>query len=279
MPPIQEEATVSAQSNPCLDTEVLDILGEDPSLAEKRGKDIREEIASRFGHIATEGLNKDTRKELMLKYPLPANCLRIDSPKINPEVKVAMQESFIKRDKGIEAKQKQVASAISCLGDIITTQLNSENKDKDLLQKLMDLGRLICDVQHADSVTRRNFILFSLKKDMSEHLSSTKIDAFLFGETLADTLKAAKTINKSGVELKADQPNNNSSKRSKLPNQRNLNRKAPGPAYRQSAPPQRSREPALRARAAPPPPAHSSRPWPRQQIPPPPPPAHTRRRL
>lgn len=279
-PPLQEEVTVTTQSNSGLDTEVLEILGEDPSLAEKRGKDIREEIASRFGHIATEGLSKDTRKELSLKYPIPSNCPRIDSPKINPEVKAAMQESFIKRDKGIEVKQKQVASAISCLGEIITTQLNSENKDKDLLQKLMDLGRLLCDVQHADSVTRRNFILFSLKKDMSEHLSSTKIDSFLFGESLAETLKAAKSINKSGVELKADQPNNNTAKRSKLPNQRNLNRKAPGPSYRQSGPIQRSREPAPRARAAPLPPAHSSRPWPRQQPPPPPPPpAQARRRF
>ncbi|XP_028162005.1 uncharacterized protein LOC114353990 [Ostrinia furnacalis] len=142
----------------------------------------------------------------------------------------------------------------------------------------MDLGRLICDVQHADSVTRKNFILFSLKKDMSEHLSNTKIDGFLFGETLADTLKTAKSINKSGVELKADQNTNNSAKRSKLPNQKNLNRKAPGTAYRQPGPQQRSREPAARARAAPPPPAHSSRTWPRQQLPPPGP-APARRRL
>ncbi|KAL0830467.1 hypothetical protein ABMA28_002632 [Loxostege sticticalis] len=119
----------------------------------------------------------------------------------------------------------------------------------------MDLGRLLCDVQHADSVTRRNFILFSLKKEMSEHLSSTKIDFFLFGESLAETLKAAKSIYK------------------------NLNRKAPGPSYRQSGHIQRSREPAPRARAAPLPLAHSSRPWPRQQPPPPPPPAQARRRF
>ncbi|CAG9787030.1 unnamed protein product [Diatraea saccharalis] len=105
----------------------------------------------------------------------------------------------------------------------------------------MDRSRLLCDIQHSDSVTRRNFIMFSLKK----------IDSFLFGETLTETLMTAKSINKSGIELKADPSTKNISKRQKISNQNQLNGKAPGPAYRQPGPSQRSREPAFPRRLPP----------------------------
>ncbi|CAH0406980.1 unnamed protein product [Chilo suppressalis] len=112
-------------------------------------------------------------------------------------------------------------------------------------------------------------------QNVGNNIRPELIDSLLFGEELAGILKTAKLINKSGTELKADPPTKNLPKRSKIPLQNHLNRKAPGSAYRLPGPSQRSYEPAGRRLLPPPPLARSSRQWPRQQqhhLPPPPPP-------
>lgn len=253
-----------------LDTDALEILGDDPTSEIKFGNEIRTELSSRLQHIVQEGLTKEVRKNLISKYPLPSNCTYIGAPKINLEIKAALADASIKRDKGIEAKQRQMSSAISCLSEVINAQLNLKERDNDLLQKLMDTTRILCDIQHSDSGTRKFFILSSLKREMKEHLTNTKIDSFLFGENLAETIKSAKAVNKSGVELKADIANKNQPKQSNMPHPRPLNRKPPASARRPPTAPVRSRGPA--AQRPPPPPqpyAHSSR---TSWLPPPPPP-------
>ncbi|XP_049880090.1 uncharacterized protein LOC126382123 [Pectinophora gossypiella] len=259
-----------------LDEDILEILGEDPFTEIKYASDIRTELASRLKHTAQEGLKKDDRKSLLAKYPVPANCLHISAPQVNPEIKAALPESAQKRDKGIEAKQKQMACAISCLSDVINTQINSKDKNNEMLQKLMDLSRILCDIQHGDSATRRNFILSVLKKDMKEHLSNTKIDTFLFGENLLETIKSAKAVTKSGVELKLDVAGaKNTAKRTNTSAPKSLNRKAPASARRPPGANYRSREPAApRAHPA----TYYRMPWqppvPPHAPPPPPPPPH-----
>lgn len=189
---------------PLLDDDILEILGIDPTTNTKYGKDINKDLAIRFQHYSITGLSKDTRKELGDKYPIPSNCKFIDAPQLNPEIKAALTEPIAKRDKNIEARQKQVATALSCLSDALTTLFSATNKDTNLIRSLMDTSRILCDCQYNDSVTRRNFILSSLKKEMKEQLQNTKVDSFLFGENLSETLKAARAINKSGAELKGN---------------------------------------------------------------------------
>ncbi|KAG6458995.1 hypothetical protein O3G_MSEX011152 [Manduca sexta] len=136
----------------------------------------------------------------------------------------------------------------------------------------MDAIRILCDLQHSDSNTRRNFILFALKKEMKEHLTKTIIDGFLFGEQLCETLKSAKAVTKSGAELKPDSENRNVQGRPCKPGpSRPLNRKAP-PARRPPGPAastSRNYEPAHWTRPAPPlpQPALSSRQSYRHQAP------------
>ncbi|KAJ8733652.1 hypothetical protein PYW07_014203 [Mythimna separata] len=251
-----EEPIAHDVNIPDLDTDILDILGDDPTNTDKYGPEIRNEVANRLLYIAKDGLNKENRKNLMSKYVLPKNCIQLDAPKINLEIKAAIADTAIKRDKGIENKQKQMSSAIACLADIINAQLNSKTITNDVLQKLMDISRILCDLQHADSITRRNFILFALKNDMKEHLKNTKIDTYLFGENLAETLKSAKAVNKSGIELKAEASSKTANTYYKGPASRALNRRAPPQARRPPAgpaPAPRSREPAASRAQYPPP--------------------------
>lgn len=196
------EVTPNQEETPELDSELLEILGIDPSNTEKFGKEIQKDVAIRFEHLATNGLSKDDRKHLTDKYLVPANCKLISPPTLNPEVKAALSETIIKRDKVIASKQALISTAISSIGEAITHILASKEKQPELLRILMDTGRALCDCQHNDTITRRNFVVFSVKKDMKESLLNAKVDNFLFGQNLPETLKSAKAINKSGAELK-----------------------------------------------------------------------------
>ncbi|KAI8437899.1 hypothetical protein MSG28_010581 [Choristoneura fumiferana] len=246
-----------------LDEETLLILGDDPSATQNYGKDIQAALAVRLQHIATMGLTKEQRKELQDKHLPPANCTLINGPVLNPEIKAAVSDVIAKRDKGIEHKQNQMANAISCIGEAISLLISSEEKNPTLMKLLMDAGRLLCDCQHTDTTVRRMFILNSLKKDMKDQLQSTKVDKYLFGQDLADTLKSAKAICKTGAELKTapvkppvkKPPPKTAANRSYL--SPNLNWKAPAPGRRQPAQQwsQRTREPAYPRG----PPASSSR--------------------
>ncbi|XP_046964265.1 uncharacterized protein LOC124533144 isoform X2 [Vanessa cardui] len=59
---------------------------------------------------------------------------------------------------------------------------------------------------NTESEARRNFALYSVKKELKDQLSITKIDKYLFGNDLAETLKTAKAVSKSISDLKQDAP-------------------------------------------------------------------------
>ncbi|XP_063538468.1 uncharacterized protein LOC134747760 [Cydia strobilella] len=134
---------------------------------------------------------------------------------------------------------------------------------KELRNKFKDSKAAVSDVvikrdkdcQHADTITRRNFLLNAMKKEMKDQLQNTKIDKFLFSENLADTLKSAKAITKSGADLKIPAPKPQAKKPNIPHTNKNFNWK-PGPARRQPGP-SRAKEPAPSTRHRP---MHTSRP-------------------
>ncbi|KAI5641369.1 hypothetical protein NE865_06407 [Phthorimaea operculella] len=200
---VKEGAPVENTETTELDISILEILGDDPTLIKSFGAEIQKDLAVRLEHCVTNGLSKEIRKELKEKYLIPSNCKLINAPVLNAEIKAAVSDQVAKRDKAIEIKQSQVASAIAALSQALTHVLSSSDKDSELIKILMDTSRLLCDCQHSDSITRRNFILSTLKKDMKDQLQNSKVDNYLFGENFAETIKTAKAITKSGAELKA----------------------------------------------------------------------------
>lgn len=216
-----------------INTEILEILGADPSASQEYGPDINKEVATRFTHIATSGLDKEVRKDLIKKYLVPENCVNIAAPQLNLEIKAALTEQVVKRDKAIEARQKQMAAGISALGKVISDQLSAKDKNNDLIKELMDIGRMFCDIQHSESEARRNFALYTVKKDLKEQLSATKIDKFLFGSNFTETIKTAKAVSKSSSDLKPDADKRPKPATSNNASNKYLNWKARTPARRQ----------------------------------------------
>lgn len=228
-------APVVENPTPELDADLLEILGEDPTSTKEYGPDIQKDLAIRLSHITTSGLSKEIRKELKEKYLVPTNCKAIKAPVLNPEIRAALIDTQAKRDKGIENKQVLTSCALSSLSAAITLLLSSGNKNPELLKLLMDTARILGDIQHADSILRRFFILSTVKKDLKDQLEKTKIDETLFGNNLAETLKSAKTINKSGADLR-------SASTAKLPPQKAT--KTPSRPLNYRAPPANRRPPA-----------------------------------
>ncbi|KAL4711716.1 hypothetical protein ACJJTC_003483 [Scirpophaga incertulas] len=248
-----------------LDSTILEILGEDPTISNSYGEEIHKDLAVRLEHVVTNGLTKELRKELCEKYLLPNNCKLINAPILNAEIKAAISDLTAKRDKNIEFRQKQIATAISCLSQAINSLISKNNAEPELIKILMDTERILCDSQYRDSVIRRNFILSSLKKDIKDQLQNTKPGNLLFGENLSEAIKAAKAISKSGAELKTPAPKPQPSKKLYAPtpstSRNNLNWKGPYPTRKQQNPP-RTKEPPPPSRNRP---SHSSRPSQQQQ--------------
>ncbi|KAL0822434.1 hypothetical protein ABMA28_004504 [Loxostege sticticalis] len=208
-----------------LNPEILDIFGVDPTTIVDHGPPINPELANRLSYIATSGLKKEERKEITNKYLVPENCLAITAPELNPEIKAALSEGLMKRDKALESRQKSIATVISCLS----------MADHEMLKHLFDASRLLCDIQYSDSTARKSFALNTLKKDLKEQLSNTKIGKQLFGETLGETIKTAKAVTKSVAELKEPV------KKSSNISNKHLNWKTTGGTRRQTAVPLSSR--------------------------------------
>lgn len=164
-PPIQPASPEPAVT---LDKNILELLGETPSKNKTYSAPIQAELAVRWEHIATSGLSKDIKKELLEKYFLPENCLKIGAPKLNPEIKAALSDTLVKKDSAIESKQNQRAIAISCISQALTMIFASDQKDADVIKYLIDGTRLLCDSQYIESMSRRSFVSSSIKKDIKD---------------------------------------------------------------------------------------------------------------
>lgn len=122
---------------------------------------------------------------------MPKHCKLVDAPLLKPDIKAAMTDALIKRDKTIETKQ---GAAISCVGEALSRIFNQNNKDTSVVKLLIEAGRIMCDKQHIDSMSRRSYICSGIKKEIKNHLYETNIDKYVFGERLSDIMKSAKAL-------------------------------------------------------------------------------------
>ncbi|XP_037969493.2 arp2/3 complex-activating protein rickA [Plutella xylostella] len=246
---------VTEEENSQLDPEVLELLGSDPTQVKEFGDDLHKEVANRWKHILLNGLTKEEKSELSKNYLPAENCAFIRPPKLNPEVKSALHDLNIKKDAYSEKKQDVMASCLSAIGKALNMTLTERHSDPELIKILSDAGRLLCDIHHRESVSRRFAIINAVNKSKRDTIKNTKIDHNLFGSNLTEHLKTSKAISVSASELRYNSSNHQQ--------RAQLNTTMP-----------RS-QPALNVRGAPRAPVAEPRAYPRQprRPPPPPPPA------
>ncbi|XP_048488805.1 uncharacterized protein LOC119691882 [Plutella xylostella] len=192
-----------------LDDEVLRLLGEAPESETVFGKAVHKDIAARWTEIIKKGLTKEAKDKIFKDYYVPENCELLLPPKLNPEAKAALTESFIKRDASLELRQKHLTVAVSALAHTMDNIIS--NRDlynavgQRVLQPISDACRIMCDMHHYETMTRKKFVYSSINSELKDALTNSKTDKFLFGENMSDRLKAAKTVQRSGEALKVTQ--------------------------------------------------------------------------
>lgn len=206
-----------------LDPDILQALGERIHPDRELAPPIHTKFVSGIEEVIKKDLPADKRKSLMGKFPSPENCLMMDPPKLNPELKACLQEAIAKRDLRIVEKQVTITASLAGMLNILTkiTSLKSDDKlpIKDLTEALWGILQLIADLQHVESSIRRSLILKNINASMKETLNATAVDTWLFGEKLDEKVKAAKTMVNSSKNLRPNSHHNQTTqpKNSKRP--------------------------------------------------------------
>lgn len=90
----QQQSTstnIQKQKELDLDPEILQAIGERVHPDRKLAPAIHIKFATGIEEVIKKGLPADKRKVLIKKFPLPENCLMMDPPKLNPELKLAFK--------------------------------------------------------------------------------------------------------------------------------------------------------------------------------------------
>lgn len=217
-----------------LDPEILQALGERIYPDRKFAPAVHTEFAAGVEEVIKKGLPHDKRKLLFEKFLSPENCLIMDPPELNPEMKGCLQETIVKRDSRIVEKQNRITASLAGILDIITKVTNLKGDDKvpvkELTVSLWDILHLLADLQHEESNIRRNLILKNVIASHRDALNATTLDEWLFEEKLDDKVKAIKAL-ESTVKILKPTPQQNQS---------NQPKNSKGPPRRQSYKPTRT---------------------------------------
>ncbi|XP_049867914.1 uncharacterized protein LOC126368074 [Pectinophora gossypiella] len=186
------------------DDDIFSVFGEDPTLSKDFGEEIHSHLAVRWNNILQKGIKKENRSDLIKQYLPPSNCTFLLPPKLNDEIKAAVQETAVKRDSKLEQKQAQLGAGITCIGKAIDVALKIP--DKQLREKIIkymgDGGQILTDLHYLESLTRRSLLGQGLNKNTKDAIKDIPRDNFLFGEVLPDKLKAVKACSKSATDIK-----------------------------------------------------------------------------
>ncbi|CAH0549561.1 unnamed protein product [Brassicogethes aeneus] len=186
-----------------LSEELRKVIGTETGITDTIGDEIHDLLARTWDSILKKGIDNESKSELILKYPRPKNCVLMAAPKLNFEVKAAVNQSTLKRDERLGATQTQVGASLAALGKALSVLLNmDEDTNLPLIEAISDAARLLADVHFQESESRRALVSLTLQKDLKDTLINAAYDGWLFGEDLAERVKTAKAIEKSGQELK-----------------------------------------------------------------------------
>ena len=174
-------------------------------------------LAKQWSNILQKSLPKETKTELLKKYPTPSNCSLLSAPILNAEAKAILGTSAIRKDGFQKTAQEQIASVLNALGLALSeVMLGKKNEagalivDINRMVNLMgDAGRLCAEYYFCASRTRKYFVAqgTNLSRTAKTLIGHSERDNFLLGNDFGENLKAAKASEKPGKEmLTSDSP-------------------------------------------------------------------------
>lgn len=209
-PVSQRDGTLPTENveYPKLTDDILELLGEDPTHEEPDKFLVHPALIPRLDHLFSVGLTKEALEALLRRYPTPSNVAHIKAPALNPEVTTILTDYNLKKD-GFQAKlQNQIINGTFAVVRALTFLLEQVNtgdsalKD-NVLPPLYEGVQVLADVVVKMSNTRKLFISPLLSKHVKEIATASPSGGFLYGPDLGDKIKAAKSLEITGKQLKA----------------------------------------------------------------------------
>ncbi|CAB0040405.1 unnamed protein product [Trichogramma brassicae] len=108
-----------------LTEEIVNVLGSRLKEDKEFSPAVHSHFVSIWKDIVQLGLPNDAKKELIKKYPIPINCDFLETPKLNKEIELSVNEVCKTRDKRIAEKQYKFAAMIASLSKILSHMISS----------------------------------------------------------------------------------------------------------------------------------------------------------
>ena len=215
------------------DSELTELLGKDPLLEGKKGKNLPDPLAVRWNAILQKGLVKTDRDSIKLENPVPGNC-NFEAPKLNPELKQVVNSFTKERDDTLARVYDNLAVPATIIGNLISSLMCEHTKidKRNLITQLSDAGRFLTGTMYSVSSFRRKQIIANIP-DLEKRaiLQETCMFPYLFGADLKEKIKTAQAISTAGAGFKSTKrkatgsyDNKDESKRSKTFNSLNYRR-------------------------------------------------------
>ncbi|KAJ8682194.1 hypothetical protein QAD02_017986 [Eretmocerus hayati] len=181
---------------------------------------LHSEFAIRSQDVIEIGLSVEERADYLKKYTPPKNCLFIDPPKINPEMKSVAVAPVLYRDARISQKQEKIACCFGAVAKGLSHLIKDGRDLEDLpvIEALSDTLKMLADLQREECSIRRNLISKNINASLRDTLAETKCNEWLFGDKLDDLIKSAKALENTAKDLRAPARTNSTNKGSKNSN-------------------------------------------------------------
>ncbi|CAG9812963.1 unnamed protein product [Phaedon cochleariae] len=102
---------------------VPSFLGENPDLSTQLGTELHEELVVRWSNYLREGVSSEIRKDLVKKFLIPSNCLALQPPKMNEEIRSVLLHQIQKNDKFLSSLQEQMGAGLTAIGQILNSKI------------------------------------------------------------------------------------------------------------------------------------------------------------
>lgn len=185
-----------------LDSEILTALGASTSEGPEYGEKIHENLAQLWLPLLKKGLSKEDKEKLLKNHLVPQNCNLLQAPKLNPEISAAIADSARNRDRKLVSSQQQLGAGITAINRAMDLLLGKELDKIRVIKHLSDACRILSDLHYRESQARIKLITPSLDKSFLNITQDTCRDETLFGTKLSEKIKASKTIEKQGLQIK-----------------------------------------------------------------------------
>ncbi|KAJ8914045.1 hypothetical protein NQ315_017564, partial [Exocentrus adspersus] len=121
---------------------------------------LHDDLVPRWESVLRNGLDQSTKDNLLKKYSGVKNCPFITPPKLNPEIKAAINDITAKRDSKLQVFQAQLGADLGGLGKALLMLLNNQEAEGGadvllVIEALSDAARLLSNLHYEDSESQR----------------------------------------------------------------------------------------------------------------------------